>query len=166
MTPVNSIVKGLRPTPRGFVAPFFIDSKLIEEYYSKKCNRDFNNGRWDYRKSVLITAKKHFGKMDQWLIHQLNYQTLCDRRYDFIIDTLNYIGGKPRRISPTNWYDLLEDHPSLGEGNSNKTMKKKLLSYEFIHHTPTALSLWCQNEQGFDDLLSTLRIIFGYPKKP
>jgi len=147
-------------SPRGFFAHDEI-GKEIKELYDKRYDSSVNLQSWHYRQSVLRCAKKAFGSsFSQWALTQAKSGYLYGRRLDFLIDTVCFIIGERRALSVTNWYELLEENVNPKKEAVFPRNIERLKSFP-LSTTVEAISKWCSQPNGVEDMVCTLNILFG-----
>lgn len=124
---------------------------------------------FDFREKILKTALLAFGTFSfyDWCKLQQNniYFTALHKR--FLNDTFSFIEGNGRSIANTTWQSLL----SMKQANSqDATEKYNINEYFNIGGPPDfvrsfrladVLVNWSQQENGIEDILMTIHILFG-----
>lgn len=139
---------------------------LFRWYITRKVNPD----TWDYRVKVLAAATRLFGSnFGEWASLQMRGNPFVyEYNYDFLLDTYNYLMTGERKLSLQSWEELLLENPKAVVLNTlqdrfSDDLSKLLPS---VTKTPDILQGWCSFENGFDDLIYSLHILFGTAKHP
>lgn len=144
----------------------FVYDRDIENIYRSYINHEIDLSNWDFRLTVLEESFRLFGSnFEEWVLYQINNNTLVyDHSLEYLLDTLNFITGNQRKVSPFVWRELLLTNPenkTSVEIANRKVRKLKDLFPKFPSLTSDVLQLWCSQEDGFEDLVNALFIFFG-----
>lgn len=150
-----------------------VDSNpIVETLYGKWINRAPETTSFEFRKQVLIAALDAFGtdSFFAWFGAQPLSPAFGDMHKRFLEDTLLFLKEGRRTMSLENWASLvrLDD---AGERN----LELSPLAKEFFgvkvpdaqYREPqnrdlvTIIQKWVSHARGFDDLVSTLHVLFG-----
>lgn len=145
-------------------------SKPLAMLYNKwlsnpKCLMEFET-----REQVLKHAKVLFSTSSffKWMQLQLDHGEIGHLHEAFILDTLEYLTGKDRRIEVGQWIGLLEKAiKSIGTQVDIQKFfdKEKYPQPAYTDMLPSQMSeilqLWVNRPQGYEDLLISLYVIFG-----
>ncbi len=120
------------------------------------------------QEQVLLAAYEAFGTKNfwDWVIFQITNAELTSLHTAFLIETLNYISGAPRKTHVEQWIRLLNadkdksaivtigsvNHLTLSDLFKNKMVPSKI-NKVFVK--------WLRQPQGFYDFLCSLEVIFG-----
>lgn len=148
----------------------FVYDRDIENLYRTYINSEVDHNNWDFRLTVFEEAFRLFGQnFEQWALYQFNSNTLVyDHALEFLIDTLNYITGSPRKASPLVWRELIRVEPenkTSADISSRKVRQLKDAFPKIPAMTHDVIQLWCSQEDGFEDLINALFIFFGPTNK-
>lgn len=132
----------------------------VETLWSFLKDRTITVDSWSYERRVLDTALRLFGDFDQWLADNRANPRVIGYSAGFIDDTVNYINTGLRQMSPLTWLELLhegDDAPSV----TSTHFTPSHLSVQVGESTVQILQRWCAHPNGFEDLISTLHVLFG-----
>lgn len=145
-------------------------SAEISELYNLWCGNPNCLKDFDIREQLLHITKLLFGQHSffKWLRLQTEHADLSDLHKTFLIETLEYLVGQPRRLETAQWIKLLEK-AIKSEGvkiNIERFFDKELYhSVDPLSLLPSTLIdilvIWTSKPRGFEDLLLTLYVIFG-----
>lgn len=118
---------------------------------------------WAFRRRVILAAKKLLSSNSNWFVAQDNNPYVDDYNYQFVIDTLRFIGTGYRRINIHSWQILVSNSPSKGLTAITERHEVAILFKELklSLSIDALIQLWCQKPNGFDDLMISLNILFG-----
>lgn len=164
--------------PRGYQA-FRIDAERdqkasagdseVEVLYRWFITRKVNPDAWDYRVKVLAAALRLFGpNFAKWAaLQQRDNPYVYEHNYDFLSDTYGYLAGNDRKLMLQSWEELLMEYPSAVVLNTlQNRYSEDPVSVLPSPKTVDVLQAWCSRENGFEDLVYTLHILFGTAKHP
>jgi hypothetical protein len=93
----------------------------------------------------------------------------------FLLDTLNYIAGKPREYDASSWVTLIEANQSPVDKDQLKLLLECYFGDYRDHHMysgpilPPGLSdiiaLWTSHPTGFRDMINSFDVIYGDKRK-
>ena len=127
----------------------------LNTLYQMFLTNSVDTDSWAYRKSVLDTAIRFFGDIQQWLTLQAQNPCLYGNNYDFLCETLSFVKTGRRRLSVLNWIELMYPLPGpIPQGVGTRTLTYEGSTEDFI-------AQWCSQPAGFEDMLCTLRVLFG-----
>lgn len=147
-------------TTRGFLQNEF--SGNIAEIYQKQFDVSVDTKSWPYRSEVLNFAVKAIGNLNSWLSEMEKSPYVYGRRYDFLVDTIRFVETGKRSLDTHSWFELLEDNvlaDRTARVNRDKIPRPKAF------RTEAFLAQWCAQPKGFQDMLCSLNVLFGYPKE-
>lgn len=124
---------------------------------------------FDFRESIIKTALMAFGTQSFFAWCELQtkniYLTALHRK--FLNDTFQFIESGKRSISNTTWQSLIK----MREASVQDAEVPYALNEFFRINGPNTaqrsfrttdiIAQWVTQEEGFDDLLSTIHILFG-----
>lgn len=154
--------------------PSTYPNKEIELLYNSYIGKTIDSHTKDFRKRVLKAALRAFGtqRFDHWYLAQLSSLSYDENHGRFLDDTLNFISGKRREMSPMTWAGLIEmANGSVGQDPPSETAKQ-YFQFDYLKQSGTltdqtrftmanTIQAWCSRPNGFDDMLCTLHVLFG-----
>lgn len=143
-------------SPRGFLITG--TSAAIDELYETQLHGSFNVNAWEFRRRVLHAACQAIGDIRTWYKAHSRHPYVYGRRYDFLVDTLTFVSTGKRTMSLSAWMGLLETFPDVNEYEASRVPK---LPYPVESTTPEFVARWCQQPDGFMDMLCSLNILYG-----
>jgi hypothetical protein len=144
----------------------------VEALYGRWINRAPATTAFEFRKQVLNAALDAFGTDNffYWYTAQAGSPAFGDLHRDFMEDTLHYIQTGQRKMCLENWQALLttDDSGERSEELSSaakaffgiKTPEEQWRSPQY-RRLDEVIQKWCSQPTGFEDLLSTLHVLFG-----
>lgn len=136
----------------------------VQDLYKIYIERSVNTEGWEYRKRVIEIATRLFGDFHQWLYDQAVYNdSVYGLNFEFIKDTLQFIRTGHRQMSVFQWNELVLENPDPKQGEaSTKRVDEYGISdpKEFENY----LSEWLAKENGFEDMLCTVHVLYGVSK--
>lgn len=164
---------GLRESNQGFVQQRFsvlkdqndfnVGNPTIDALYGRYV-RDWDSMRnFEFREAILKAALAAFGTSDfrMWYSAQLQSPAAGDLHVRFLDDTLKFIDNNRRDVMLETWQRLLN---AAGENALDSVELNDNALQFFGTDSPKLrdiLQRWCSRENGFQDLLGTLFILFG-----
>ena len=154
------------------VAPqeYFQFSMAIEELFQRSLNWRNVIADYAFRRSVVAAAKYAFG-LDflQWYRCQLAEGFVSDLHLKFLDDTMQFIMSGRRELDLMTWISLIEQAGVQDERAFSETSVSFFGKYfpgiqnSALMRTDTVdvLQEWVSQENGFQDLLLSLRVLFG-----
>lgn len=131
----------------------------VSHIYDLYINRSMQVTGWKFKQDVIQTTKRLFGHMDVWAKNNiLQNDALYGVNVDFIIDTIGFIKTGKRSLSLLTWIGLVEECPV------SDPQKKQIRNYkqDIIESVgPHWLSDWLSHEDGFNDMLCSINLLFG-----
>ena len=145
-------------------------SKPLSMLYNKwlgnpDCLRDF-----DTREQLLKLAKTLFATPSffKWMQLQMDHGEIGSLHETFLIDTLEYLSGRTRRIETPQWVSLIEKAIKSYATQVNIAQffdkeKYPQIAYTSMLSSSTVdiLQTWVSRSGGYEDLLISLYVIFG-----
>jgi len=118
---------------------------------------------WSFRRKAIMVAKQMLAGRPNWFIQQDTNELVREYNYQFLIDTLRFIGTGKRRISIHAWPDLLSNHPvaGLNDVSERHEIADVFEQLKLTTSIEAMLQLWCSHPHGFDDMVCTLNLLFG-----
>lgn len=146
-------------------------NKSVDKYWKAYLNRIGDTGTFQFRENVLLVALEAFGTMEfaLWYSKQFVSPSVGDMHHRFLDDTLRFIQEGRREMCMENWSALLRqpDTPDTKELISDYAAQFFGISSTGMNYAPRSndlidiLQRWTAQPNGFEDLLSTLHILFG-----
>lgn len=136
----------------------------ITEYYRLNRDKVRTLKEFDEKQRVIEFAISVFGKSFRyWYAAQKFSKCFSERHQGYIDDTFNFILGGNRKLANESWYRLLDDTrvqqssyiPDRLFHNPNKT--GPFIPNDIVE----VLILWVSRENGVNDLLESLYVIYG-----
>lgn len=127
---------------------------------------------FDFREKIILIALKAFGTQNfyHWVKLQEMSPMYTDMHRRFIMDTLRFISEGTRAVSIQSWIQLIyprettqkdrEFNVPIEDIFSNGTMNIETagrLPQSIVDIIPR----WCAQDNGIQDMLITLRVLFG-----
>lgn len=118
---------------------------------------------WAFRRQVIQAAKRLLSGRPNWFLSQDYNPHIRDYNYQFVLDTLRFIGTGRRRISIHAWPDLVSNYPvdGLDSVSERRDIADAFERLALTTSIDALIQLWCQQRKGFDDMICTLNILFG-----
>jgi hypothetical protein len=135
----------------------------ITALWKQYCEPVNNSTSWQFRRLVLGCAKRLLGGRPNWFLSQDPNPWVLAYNYQFVIDTLRFIGTGRRRISIHAWPDLLSNYPKneLPDVSNRHEIADTFTQLALTTSIDALLQLWCSHPKGFDDMICTLNLLFG-----
>ncbi len=154
--------------------PTTYPNKEIEALYNEYIGKSIDSSTRQFKKRVLKAALAAFGtqRFDQWYLAQLSSLAYGENHALFLDDTLNFLSGKRREMSPMTWDGLIEIGKSpLGQGVPS-AVAKQYFDFDYLKRSGTltaesqytlvnTIQTWCSRPNGFDDMICSLHVLFG-----
>jgi hypothetical protein len=171
-TRVEELLKSVRNV--AFTANFtppkteLISNPQVNQLWEDHLSGAGKTSSFAFRERLLVCAMTVFGSdMLAWFDLQKQNPYMSALHKNFLNDTLGFIDTGKRSVSVTTWMSLVGISQTV-QSSPGTTVKTK----EFFRtdsqpgmRRPTAicdvLVQWTSQPSGFDDLLSTMAIIFG-----
>lgn len=148
----------------------FIIDKEVESLYRSYINNQVDFNSWSFKVSVIEEAVRLFGpNFNEWAVFQINQNTLVyNHSFEFLMDTLNFINGGNRKLSPFAWRDMLQYKPlnKTSTEIANRRIKSLTDLYpKMPQMTSDVIAQWCSVEGGFEDMLTSMYLFFAAASK-
>jgi hypothetical protein len=146
-------------------------NEAIEQLYWAYINHRADCLSFEFKAKVFKLGLHAFGTQNfyEWFCKQLTSPVCGDLHGRFLQDILHFISEGKRDLPLENWSDLLGFKD--GGGIENKISVYALdffgaSAQGITRHAknralPEVFAAWCAQPNGFEDLLGTLRILFG-----
>ena len=139
-------------------------SKAMNVIYSEKSDITVNTRNWFWLSKVIETCARQLKCTPNFFDYQFRSgRPISFRCIDFIISTLEFIKTGKRRFNVLNWVDLLPPQPdnkTLVSNNVIGIVNDKFGSL-LLMDPVDIISLWISHQDGFDDMVATMLILFG-----
>jgi len=146
-------------------------NKLVQELYNRYMAKNDLIRDLDFKEEIIKAAYKAFGSFNfiNWLTLQNQSPCFTAMHKKFLIETLRYIETGSRLVNVSTWTRLIEKRPSTEvdsnvEFNVSKLMEdtnSKFVGGLRVVDTSDFIYKWVKWEDGFNDLLRSLYIVFG-----
>lgn len=135
----------------------------VDELFMEYVNNRKTASQWEFKAKVIRLAQKLMGGDYNWFLKQDSNPLITDSRMSFLLDTVYLLTRGRRRINIHSWKDLLE----MDTGNTVDVIKRKVVRELFNElnvvdiDNDTFLQHWLKSPKGFDDLMFSLKYLFG-----
>lgn len=179
---ITAAIRYNRPIPK--------QESIISNHDVQTLWKQYNGGfkfvtDHDFREKILLTAIRAFGTNDffEWCELQKQSPFFTDMHRTFILDTLDFISGKQKRkIAIHSWPMLIQKREvttedrdigfsiakyfdnSRGQGLGDAPLQPWMEVDNFApleRELPSVIWSWVSKDNGFNDLLMSLHILFG-----
>lgn len=142
----------------------------IQTLFAQAISISKENGLFDltFQENCLKAASEAFGTDDlfRWIDLQSTNPELTPVHQAFILETLDYITGIPRKMQVWQWIRLLDANMGKNRNNIRNTdYYQKLAAHRRAGIVPAKLSetfvKWVRQPKGFYDFIQSLEVIFG-----
>lgn len=135
----------------------------VDDLYKIYLSGRVNHQGWRFRKEVINAAARLFRNFPFFINLQRDNPHLYGYNYDFLQDTVNYIATGKRRLSIQAWKELMSEHMPPSGDYKTRTVFVVVPEAKYLLNSSTGdvISKWCQNQNGIEDLLLTMVILFG-----
>lgn len=139
------------PSVTQLVKSFTSDYKVINSF--------------EFKDKLLAAAFSSFSttSIKSWLAAQKNSIFFGDLQKAYLLETVNFVCGKNRMISPVQWSKMLE--ASAVSRNSSFDYESLFAKNHLPHPLPDSIHdfihMWIKQDKGYEDLLISLWLIFG-----
>lgn len=134
----------------------------VELLYKVFIDQSTNTRSWPFYRSVLLNAQRLFGDLQLWFQDQESNPNIVGYNRQFLTDTLNFIECGKRELSVHSWADLVSkgglNHHAHAVPQRLTDNRATLLSSD---SSLVLLQKWVAQPNGFEDLLTTLHLLFG-----
>jgi hypothetical protein len=123
----------------------------------------------DYQEKILKAAAEAFGTTHfwEWIDFQAGKPTISGIHEEFILETLRYLSGQPRRIAVQQWVRLLEAGVTRESRETlvESTYLKDLADYRRMTSATNRLhdvfTAWIRRDGGWYDFVCSMAAIFA-----
>lgn len=162
---------------RGFETPSLKDDAVgaatrvagdseVDSLYDQFVNKKGDYTSWEFKHRVFLSAKRLIGtSLRGWVRRHSNSTFIGQQGARFIEDTLKFITSGYRTVSAVNWLELVPVDVKEGMGD-----KPTMVNYDEVvvwgkgaadETDINYLAKWCAHPRGFDDLLTSLYLMYG-----
>lgn len=138
------------------------DDQITDLYYTL-IQRNHQALDWDYRSQVIDAAIRLIG--DNFAVFNLVQKDnpyLYGMNVGFYDDTVSFITYGHRKMSLRNWSALLSAEPAKDTAAlKNPKREDKFIVVGDKARTTDVVSRWCSRDEGFDDMVRSLFLMFG-----
>lgn len=139
------------------------DQSVIELY------REYETGMHDtqglnFRFRVIDCALRLFGDFRTWTVLQRNNPNLIGYNIEFLRDTIKFITTGHREMYPLVWAELVSEKNEHAPHATHLTLPELNVPHDMT--TPQVIQLWGSRRGGFEDMLQTLFVLFGFARGP
>jgi len=149
----------------------FFYNENITKLYNNWCADNKLIQNFNFREEIIKAALVAFGEKSiyNWILLQSNSKNIGAMHAQFILETVKFVFGDPRSMQISQWIRLLDSSVSnnVTEINVDTYFDKEKgnqnnISYHLPNSTIDFIKLWLAKPNGFEDLLISLFVIFGY----
>ena len=135
----------------------------VSELWAKYTSPNNQSTSWSFRRKVISAAKRLLTANTNWFLQQEKNPNIVEYNYQFVVDTLRFIGTGYRRINVYAWSDLVSHAPADGlDGVGERDdIAKAFHDLKLDVSIDALLQLWCSRPGGFDDMINSINILFG-----
>lgn len=137
----------------------------VQTLYELYEDRSTNTASWRYRKRVLKCALFLFGDFATWYEDQKRNPQISGYNQEFLKDTLSFIHGGERLMTPAVWMDLLGDSGTLGKVVHPSALNPSRVELGRGETTVQVIQQWVSRPRGAEDLIQTLYLLFGQSRR-
>lgn len=133
----------------------------VEMLFTSYLDRTVNISSWDFRRGILLHAKRLFGDLHEWFRLQLNNPNVIGYNRTFILDTVEYLKTGRRQLSVSTWFELIQEG---GKGHTANAVPTALQGHKgdvTSFSSDELMQKWVSMPNGFEDLINTLHLLFG-----
>lgn len=122
-----------------------------------------NTTTWTFRKKVIACAKRLLTNNRNVFTRTDGNPLVVEYNYKFLLDTIRYIGTGKRQISIHAWPDLLTHLPkkTTADVRDRHDIEVMMRDVGLSTSADTMIQMWCSHKGGFDDMVSSLNLMFG-----
>lgn len=131
------------------------DPELVELIKTVQLHR-LSHVSSDHKLQLIDCAKRLFNDFDTFVKYNVLSNNLVNGKIlDFLVDTVEFVNGGVRELPITTWANYLDTatkHAALIPDRRNLTLNIT---------GPNYIAKWIRQPNGFEDLVSTLILMFG-----
>jgi len=143
-------------------------SPEVDQLWAEHLAGTGKTSSFDFRERLLICATKVFGSnFLVWAELQNSNPFMTALHKNFMNDTMEFISKGKRSVNVTTWMSLVGISENVKPSPATRIMTKEFFQLDMLPHMrrksaiEEVLIAWTSQPSGFDDLLSTIVIIFG-----
>jgi len=149
----------LSSEPGTIISKGDVSVKMLYGIYTARTNGSHS---WKYQSMVLQSAHRLFGNFIDWVARHQEDRNIAGYNAKFLAETLNFIQqDTPRSMSAIVWKDVMENYNSSYYSVSVDANMKANRYHTKSEETSRILTKWVTKRNGFDDLVTTLYVLFG-----
>lgn len=136
---------------------------IINELWDRYTSPLNQSTMWSFRKRVIKAAKRLLAGRPNWFITQDENPWVAEYNYQFVVDTLRFIGTGRRRMSVHTWRELVRHAPEdgLSVASERHDIADMFTKLDLTTSVDALIQMWCSRPKGFDDMVNTLYLLFG-----
>lgn len=145
----------------------FYSPEVTELYHEYSANPNVMR-TMEFRERVLVAALTHIEEryFTKWINLQEKSPSLADIHISYLVDTIDYFTlDMSRRMDNLTWLPLIsaEKHSKSLKVDVDGivTHWRELIKGAPSIETKEVIAMWCEQKDGFTDLLTFLYIVFG-----
>ena len=142
-------------------------SKVVTKLYNEWRNNREKMKDFAFRELILKQTKECFTfntglSCLKWFQMQFDTPMVSDMHVQFLVDTMKFVAGEERGLATFQWFSILEANTTIVPSQStwdevSRVFNHCLPSYDFY----TVLQMWVSRPHGYEDLLTSLFVIYG-----
>ena len=146
-------------------------NKAVQEIFNRYMAKNDFIRDLVFKEDIIKVAYRAFGSFNfvNWLTLQNESTCFTAMHKKFLIETLRYIETGARMVNVSTWTRLIEKRPASEVNRSVEYNASKLMedtSSKFVGNlrvvdTSDFICKWVKWDDGFNDLLRSLYIVFG-----
>lgn len=133
---------------------------VVDSLYEYLMSSKGRTKNWKFHAMVLDAALIHFGDFHAWFDTQLGNPLIVGPYREFLIQTAQFIDGRPRPVHHASWIFMLGSQEPV---NIQTPVRRYYESSQYLPNLTTIriLQKWCEKKDGVYDLLQTMYVLFG-----
>lgn len=136
----------------------------LSDLYADYIHHRPNSAGWEFRAEVIKLAKSMLGNFPEWYTHQTN-MNMGEYHFKLIEETVRFVSTGRRNMCVHTLAELIS-----GSDLSTKRVAKIPGTFDpmvmmGVKGTPELIAKWCQQPNGFIDMLCTLYLLFGHSRE-
>lgn len=168
-TDINDIITAAKNNRKVDTTPKYQPSSVVTALWGRYCSGTATSSQFAFREEVLITALDAFKIpnaifINDWFMLQFKSQYFTTTHRRFLNDVFQFIVTGQHSVELRDWQRIISIQPAKNNAASvmsqNAEIEVSLIQTDKM--TPVQfIAKWMSNDEGFDDLLRTLNILFG-----
>ena len=178
---INEVISAAKSGAKLDTEPKFPPSEIIKDLWSEFCIKRGTYNSFEFRERILKAAFLLFKvpnslSFEAWLNEQKQSKYVSAPHKRFLADTIKFITTGERSVEIYDWFRFVHltttdknieltrssTSPSSNISNVLQTAIDEINNNEFMSFIMTdVLHRWVSTDNGFDDLLRTMVIVFG-----